>query len=184
MTYAQNQSQAQAQADAPTPVDPKVAKAEKAAADKAAKAAEKAAEKAAKETAKAAEAEAKAAELKAKEDKKTADLAAKEAKKQPEQNGIRRPGSDGACGKCWALFDKLSAEFKQPTPIKQAMAEGLAQTPSLDPSTIRTQYARWKKFHGISGSVPALPEAAPAVDPSAPVAPAADTDVPPVLETA
>lgn len=147
----------------------KEAKAAAAAEAKAAKAAERAAKKEAAEAAKAdkkaaVEAE-KAAKLQAVEDAKAAKEAAKAAKaqakldakaakdaqRQPEQNGVRRPGPDGQCGKVWALADTLSAEMGQAVPIANLLKAGEEQ--GLNPSNIRTEYARWKKFHGLSGRI-------------------------------
>lgn len=141
----------------------------KAAKDK--KDAEKAAAKAAKDAEKAKK-DAEKAEAKAKKDQEVAAKAAakteaaakKEASKMPEQNGVRRPKPDGACGKVWALADELSSKLGQPVPIadlsKQASAAG------INDSTIRTQYALWRKFHGITGRVVA-PAPAPAAAPAA-----------------
>lgn len=133
------------------------AKDEKAAASAAAKKA-KEDEKAAAKTQK----DAAAAEAKAKKDKEVADKAAlkaaadkaKEATKMPEQNGVRRPKAEGACGKVWALADSLSATLGQPVPIANLSAA--ASAAGINDSTIRTQYALWRKFFGITGRV-ALP---------------------------
>lgn len=119
----------------------------------AAAAAQKQAEKEAKA---AAAAEAKAAKA-AKEQAKLDAKAAKEASRQPEQNGIRRPGPDGLCGQVWTLADSLSASLGQAVPIANLLEAGVAQ--GLNPSNIRTEYARWKKFHGLTGRITA-PEAA------------------------
>jgi hypothetical protein len=121
-----------------------------AAADPKADAAAKKAEKAA---AKKAEKEAAA---KAKAD-------AKEAQKQPEQNDVRRPKPDTLCGKAWAAYDAISAKNGAPATIKEAIA-ALKGTVDAE-ATVRTQYARWRKFHGISGRV-----AAPAPAPTPPAA--------------
>jgi membrane protein involved in colicin uptake len=128
------------------------AAAKKAAADK-----EKADKKAAKVQAAA---DKKAAREKAKADKKAEKLAAKEANKLPEQNGIRRPKAGTITGKLWDLFDQLSRDTGVPATIGDAMkkAEGTAD------ATVRTQYARWRKFNGVTGRAAA---------PAAPAAPAA-----------
>lgn len=129
-------------------------KAKKAAEAKAAKEAKDAETKAKKEADKAAR-EAKKAEDKAKKEaEKAAKEASKVAVKMPEQNGIRRPKPDTETGKVWGLADSISASLGQPTPIANLLAAGQAQ--GLNDSTIRTQYARWRAFHGITGRV-ALP---------------------------
>lgn len=140
-------------------------KAQKAAENKAKKEAEAAEKKAKKEAEKAEKEAKKAAEKAEKEQAKAAKLAAKESNKMPEQNGIRRPKPDTETGKVWALADAISASLGQPTPIANLLKDGQAQ--GLNDSTIRTQYARWRAFHGITGRV-SLPT--PSVDPAAPEA--------------
>ena len=128
------------------------------AAAKAQKQAEKEAKKAEREAAKQAQIDAKAAAVAereaakaAKEQAKADAKAAREANRQPEQNGIRRPGPDGLCGQVWGLADKLSSELGQAVPIANLLEAGEAQ--GLNPSNIRTEYARWKKFHGLTGRI-------------------------------
>lgn len=140
------------------------AAAEKAAADKkkadekAAAEAKKAQEKAAKEAEKKAKADAKAqekakreADAKAKADKKAADKAAKEAAKQPKQNDITRPAPDTKTGTVWKLADELSKKRGSPVAIADLMTAG--QAAGINDATIRTQYARWRKFHEVAGRV-------------------------------
>lgn len=132
---------------------------------KAAKAAEAAAKKAEKEAAKleaAAKKEAeKAAKAAAKEAEKAAQAAAKEAAKMPESNGIRRPKPDTLCGKAWAIFDQISAQNGSPASIGDSLA--VAKPMGLNEANVRAEYARWRKFFGVSGRIPAAkPEAAPA----------------------
>ena len=117
---------------------------------KAAKAAERASKVGNKETKKAETEAAKAAKIKAKEDAK----AAKEASRQPEQNGVRRPRAEGVCGRVWGLCDDISTKLMTPAPVANVIEAGTAE--KIDMSTLRTQYARWKKFHGISGSIKAV----------------------------
>lgn len=85
--------------------------------------------------------------------KKVADAAAKEAAKaaseMPESNGIRRPKAGTACGNAWAIFDAVSGETGAPATMGEVLRRGLAA--NLNEATIRTQYARWRKFFGISG---------------------------------
>jgi colicin import membrane protein len=127
------------------------AKAAEAKAAKEAKAKAKADEKAAKEAAKA---EAKA--------KKDAEKAAKEASKMPEQNGVRRPRPEGKCGQAWAMMDEMSSELGQPVPVGDFVKA--AEAAGLNINMARSNYAVWKKFHGIIGRVakPVKPEAATA----------------------
>lgn len=124
-------------------------------AEKKARDEKKAAEKAEKEAAKklAAEqrqAEKKAAEL-AKQAEKEAAKAAKEASRMPEQNGIRRPKPETLCGQAWAIFDEVSAKNGQPASIGESMP--LATSRGLNEANVRTEYARWRKFFGITGRI-------------------------------
>lgn len=133
--------------------------AEKLAADQK-KAEEKAASAKKREEAKAAKAkareDAKAAKLKEKEDAKAAKvkekadaLAAKEQTRMPEQNGVRRPKVDTLCGKAWTIFDEVSAAAGSPAAIGPSLEKAKAQ--ALNEANVRAEYARWRKFHGISG---------------------------------
>ena len=76
---------------------------------------------------------------------------AKAANVMPNQNGITRPRNDTACGNAWALMDELSAKLKQPVPISILLT--YAEQKGLNYDTVKTQYARWKKFNGIEGRV-------------------------------
>ncbi len=69
----------------------------------------------------------------------------------PNQNGITRPRPDTACGNAWALMDQLSEKLKQPVPISILLQA--AEQKNLNYDTVKTQYARWKKFNGIEGRV-------------------------------
>lgn len=137
---ASAQKQAEKEAKAAAAAEAKAAKDAERAAKKAAAEAEKEAKKAEREAAKA-----------AKEQAKLDAKAAKEASRQPEQNGIRRPGPEGLCGQVWGLADKLSQELGQAVPIANLLEDGAAA--GLNPSNIRTEYARWKKFHGLTGRI-------------------------------
>ena len=109
---------------------------------------------------KAAEAKAEVAALKAK---------AKTIEKMPEQNGVKRPKDGTLCGQAWKIFDDISAKNKQPCAISEALVVSTAS--NLNPSNVRAEYARWRKFHGIAGRVKPLIVAAPATE--APVPPVA-----------
>ena len=113
---------------------------------KAAKEAQKAQEKADREAKKAAE---KAAKEQAKLDAK----AAREANRMPEQNGIRRPKPDTLCGKAWAIFDGVSSKNGAPASIGESLE--MAKAESLNEANVRAEYARWRKFHGITGRIEA-----------------------------
>jgi hypothetical protein len=172
---AEKAAEKKAAAEAAKKVAAEKKAADKAAADKAKTDAKAKAEadKKAKADAKAAK-DKEAADKKAAADKVKADKAAavakakadKEASRQPMQNGVRRPSPTGLCGKVWSLADALSAELKQPVPVADLLKAGEAQ--GLNTSNIRTEYARWKKFHGLAGRI-----VKPAAETTAAAAPAA-----------
>jgi DNA polymerase III gamma/tau subunit len=146
------------------------AKAEKAEADKVAKAEAETKRKQETEQKKLDAAKAKedkkAAAEKAKADKAQAAAdakAAKEANKQPEQNGVRRPKPDGACGKAWAHMDELTLARGGSTVPIAALLEA-TNAAGLNEGNVRAEYARWRKFNGVTGRIvdpkPAAPEAA------------------------
>lgn len=123
--------------------------AEKKAAKELAAAEKKAITEAAK-AAKAAATEAKKAEREAKAAEKAAAKAAK-TEKMPSQNDVTRPKVSSACGKIWEIADQLSAKLGQPVPVKNLLE--IAQAEGYNEATIKTQYARWRKFHGVTGRV-------------------------------
>ena len=132
-------------------------KAEEKAAAKAAKDAAKAEEKAKKDAEKQAAKEAKEAEKAAKAQEKidaaAAAKAAKEANKMPEANGVRRPKPETLCGQAWAVFDEVSAKNGAPASIKESLE--IAKARGLNEGNVRVEYARWRKFFGITGRIAA-----------------------------
>ena len=132
-------------------------KAEEKAAAKAAKDAAKAEEKAKKDAEKLAAKEAKEAEKAAKAQEKidaaAAAKAAKEANKMPEANGVRRPKPETLCGQAWAVFDEVSAKNGAPASIKESLE--IAKARGLNEGNVRVEYARWRKFFGITGRIAA-----------------------------
>ena len=69
----------------------------------------------------------------------------------PEQNGIRRPKPDTLCGKAWGIFDSVSQKNGAPASIGESME--LAKADGLNEANVRAEYARWRKFHGITGRI-------------------------------
>jgi hypothetical protein len=70
---------------------------------------------------------------------------------RPQKNGITRPGSDTTTGKVWHCADEITTKNKQAASISE-----LKQHPDLrqvNDHTIRTQYARWRKYNGVEGRV-------------------------------
>lgn len=99
----------------------------------------------------AAEASAKAAEAEARELAKAEAKAKREAARMPEQNGVRRPKPETLCGQAWEIFDALSQQHGQPAAIGDAL--DISRSQGLNDSNVRAEYARWRKFHGITGRV-------------------------------
>lgn len=96
--------------------------------------------------------------------------------KQPEQNGITRPKADSQTGKAWTIFDNVSQRNNAPASIGETLP--LAKAAGINEATVRTQYARWRKFNGVSGRIAApTPPAPPA--PTSDVAPPAPPAPPP-----
>lgn len=124
--------------------------------------ARKDAEKKAEQERKAEERAKKAAE---REEEKARKKAEREANRMPEQNGIRRPKPDTACGKVWAIADQLSSELKQPVPIKNLLEECAKH--QMNENNVKAEYARWRKFFGIVGRVTLPKDDEPAEDASA-----------------
>ncbi len=136
-----------------------LAAAEKKAAKEAAAAEKKAvkeAAKAAKEAEKQAKLDAKAAAVAA----KAAAKAAKEADKMPEQNGVRRPRPGTLCGKAWEIADNISAKLGSPAPISDVLEIAVAE--GLNPGNVKAEYARWRKYYGITGRIVRAKEEVPA----------------------
>lgn len=75
----------------------------------------------------------------------------KEANKMPVQNGIRRPGPDGKCGRAWALMDEMSKKLGAPVAIADLLVQSTAA--GLNPAMTRSNYAVWRKFNNVQGRV-------------------------------
>lgn len=75
----------------------------------------------------------------------------REAKKEPEQNGIRKPSVGTLCRAAWDLFDAVTGEMGQTAPISYVLPVALAK--GLNEANVKAEYARWKKYRGISGRV-------------------------------
>lgn len=110
--------------------------------------AQREAEKAAKKAEREAEREAKRAEREAEKERIKAE---REAARMPEQNGVRRPKPETLCGQAWEIFDTLSQQHGQPAAIGDAL--DISRERGLNDGNVRAEYARWRKFHGITGRV-------------------------------
>lgn len=88
-----------------------------------------------------------------KEAEKAAKKAEREANRMPQENGIRRPKPNTLSGQIWSRADTLSEQLGGPVSIK-ALVEDCQKFSIVEP-TIRTQYAKWRKFYGITGRITA-----------------------------
>ena len=93
-----------------------------------------------------------------------------EAKKEQQparvhQNGVIRPISGTRTGMVWDICDRLSKEIGAPVARKDVMAE--TKNCGLNPATAATQYALWRRFHGIVQEKAVLPIVAKANEESA-----------------
>lgn len=75
----------------------------------------------------------------------------REAKKEPEQNGVRKPSVGTLCRAAWDLFDAISATMGQTAPISYVLPVALEK--GLNEANVKAEYARWKKYNGITGRV-------------------------------
>mgnify|MGYP000455486476 CR=1 FL=1 len=130
------------------------------------KAAEGEAKKNAREAAKAVTElgkQAKADERAAAKALREAEKASKDANKvqradRIKQNGVTMPVATSICGQAWAIFNAVSSALQAPAPFS-ACTE-LAISAGINPATLKTQYALWRKFYGVrnvavaSGSIP------------------------------
>lgn len=64
------------------------------------------------------------------------------------QNGVAPPAAKTASAAVWEIADKLHAKGEQPVP---SVVIELVQkkNPDANVSTIKTQLARWRQFHGM-----------------------------------
>lgn len=69
----------------------------------------------------------------------------------PEQNGIKMPRPGTQCAQIWEMADSMSKALKAPVSIDELNDKALAA--EFNPATIKTQYARWRKFHGVEGRI-------------------------------
>lgn len=74
----------------------------------------------------------------------------------PKQNGITRPASGSTTGIIWDVADEISAAQEgNPAAIAQLRAD--PRIKQINENTLKTQYARWRAYHGIKGRVEAAP---------------------------
>ena len=96
-----------------------------------------------------------------------------EVVKEPEQNGVRKPAPGGKTRVPWDIADRISGEAGRPATRKEVVDAAIAA--GCNPAMSQSQYARWRKFHGLTGRVTA-PAAAGTTGTAAP---AGDGNPPP-----
>lgn len=82
---------------------------------------------------------------------KEARKARREANRQPKVNGVRKPADGSICGNVWLLIEAIGSALGQHAPVAYVLSEGLAR--GYDANTLKTQYARWKKYNGLDGEI-------------------------------
>lgn len=80
---------------------------------------------------------------------------------RPEQNGLKRPSTGSTCEIIWRKCDTITAEKGTAC----TSGELFAALPGLNECTLRTQYARWRQFNGITGRLPGQSKTAPKASP-------------------
>lgn len=69
----------------------------------------------------------------------------------PSQNGITMPKEGTNCANIWAKADEMSKAIQGPVAVGDLM--DLLMKEGYNEATIKTQYARWRKFHGVTGRI-------------------------------
>lgn len=87
------------------------------------------------------------------------------------QNGITRPGDNTKCGMIWAACDRLTTNNNgEPATIADLKMQN--DVGHFNNHTLKTQYARWRSYNGVTGrhvpTAQAAPQA-PATQNSAPL---------------
>ena len=69
---------------------------------------------------------------------------------RPEQNGLKRPSAGSTCAIIWDTCDRITSETEHTC----TSAELFNALQGYNECTLRTQYARWRQFNGITGRLP------------------------------
>jgi len=72
-----------------------------------------------------------------------------------QQNGITRPAANTLCGKIWEAADQITNSQHGAVATISAL-KGDPATKDVNEHTIKTQYARWRAFNGVSGRLPRI----------------------------
>ncbi len=76
-------------------------------------------------------------------------------KDRPEQYGIRMPSEGGATRKIWDWCSDFVTNYGGCPTNKEVHAWGVGEA-GINKHTVSTQYARWKRFQGISGRIESM----------------------------
>lgn len=79
-----------------------------------------------------------------------APVIAKIEKNRPEQNGVKRPSAGTTCSAVWGIAARLS-EVPSGKIATLSQVVKAAEAKGINKFTARTQYARWRVFHGLIG---------------------------------
>jgi hypothetical protein len=79
----------------------------------------------------------------------TTEAAPKGRKPNPDsQNGVAPPSAKTAGAMVWEIADRIHAKGDQPVP-SAVIEQVTKKNPDMNVSTIKTQLARWRQFHGM-----------------------------------
>jgi len=81
------------------------------------------------------------------------------------RNNITRPASGTLTGTVWDVADEISKSHPGTTPATIAEIKADSRIRGMNDHTIKTQYARWRAYHGVRGRV-ALPTPVQAQQPA------------------
>jgi hypothetical protein len=72
---------------------------------------------------------------------------------RPESNGVKRPSAGTLCDQVWQTATELSNGDEMPRTKIATLSEVVkaCEAKGINKYTARTQYARWRVFHGITG---------------------------------
>lgn len=70
------------------------------------------------------------------------------------KNGVTRPADNNLCGKIWAVADAISLEIHGVCSIALLKVSPALQGVNLH--TVKTQYARWRRFNDVTGRLPTI----------------------------
>lgn len=67
------------------------------------------------------------------------------------QNGVTRPLPETLCGKAWSIADQMSEAKGSPVAVGDLLVE--TNKVGLNEANVRAEYARWRKFYNITGTI-------------------------------